>query len=1105
VPARPLGRVVSAAHDPAVAVGSPAYLIDGRPATAETFYAVACDPQRSVVVEACAGAGKTWMLVSRVLRALLAGAEPQQILAITFTRKAAGEMRARLDEWLAGHAHTACDHATRVRALRERGLDAAQAEALAPAFGALHERLLQSGRAVELRTFHGWFTQLLAHAPLALMQQLGLPAQYEPLEDITALREPLLRRFHRAVQADAGLRADYLALVGRHRRSTVLQWLDAGWRRGPELARADAAGTAAGAVPPASVLWPQCAGLTDPADLLRQAPLAADINTLARQLGATGKAKAMQAASGLRDALDAADATTAFITAWAALYTKDDAPRKGLGDTPLQQAVVDALQSLRVMRVQQQAHDDHEALLRLSRRLLAEYAELKRRRGLVDMADLERAAELMLGDSAIAGWVQERLDQRLRHVLIDEFQDTSPLQWQALQGWLSSYAGAGGGASGQRPLSVFLVGDPKQSIYRFRGAEPRVFTAARGFVVQGLDGVLLQCDHTRRNAPEIVAALNSVFEHAAAHDGWGPYRAHTTGATTAGAVCRLPGVPRPPRAVAAEVATVWRDSLTTPREERELHRRAAEAAQAADAVAELIGLHGLQPAEVMVLARTRATLAHVADALAQRGLPHVVAEPLALHESPEALDLVAMLDVLASPGHDIALARALKSPLFGADDADLLWLSQAAAAARAPWLATLLSAATLPSAALARAQGLAARWAAVAAQLAPHDLLDCIVHQGDFIGRLATTVPAARRVGALQAVDALLAAALQQQGGRYTSVYGFVRELRAGRLRAAASAPAAAVQLLTVHGAKGLEARAVVLVDTDPERRQPERATLLVDWPVELSAPRRVAFLHSENEVPASLADLWATEEAARQREELNGLYVAMTRAREWLVFSRTEPRSGNPGRPWWARAETVAQAWSPAAAGAGPAAADAAVQVPGLPPLHWQPDTVPVEAPRDAAAARLGQAVHRVLEWAGRPAAAGGVGFDLAAASRAAALAQGLPPTGAAQVEQIAGQVLRSPACARFYDAARLRWAGNEVPVAEGGEALRIDRLVALPGGDGGTAWWVLDYKLQATEATLPGYRAQVQRYMAAVQALQPGDAVRGALITGQGRLIEL
>ena len=95
------------------------------------------------------------------------------------------------------------------------------------------------------------------------------------------------------------------------------------------------------------------------------------------------------------------------------------------------------------------------------------------------MADLERCALAMLRDGELAGWVQERLDARVRHLLIDEFQDTSPLQWHALHAWLSGYAGAGGGASGQRPPGIFIVGDPKQSIYRFRGAEPRVFEAAR--------------------------------------------------------------------------------------------------------------------------------------------------------------------------------------------------------------------------------------------------------------------------------------------------------------------------------------------------------------------------------------------------------------------------------------------------------------------------------------------------------------------------------------------------------------------------------------------------------------------------------------------------
>ncbi len=1144
-------------HD-GFAMTTAAYRVGEHAASAEAFYAVACDPRRSVVVEACAGAGKTWMLVSRVLRALLAGAQPQQILAITFTRKAAGEMRERLDDWLLAFSAAGCDTAARVEALRQRGASAAEAQALAPALGGLQETLLRGGRSVEVRTFHAWFAQLLSHAPLSLLQGLQLPASYELLEDASSLHDALFRRFHRRVQDNADLRADYLALVARHRRGTLLQWLAAAWQRAPEFSRADAVGNVETAVPAAADWWPECAGLADPAELVHRAPLLQDIDRLARQLGATGKAKATAAAERLRAALEAADAMAAFDSAWAALFTEKHEPRKQLGDTPLQFSVIEALQRVRDMRLQQQAHIDQRQMLGLTRVLLTEYAELKRRSGLVDMADLERVAEALLGDSEIAGWVQERLDQQLRHVLIDEFQDTSPLQWQVLHAWLSAYAGAGGGASGQRPPAVFIVGDPKQSIYRFRGAEPRVFSAARDFVLGGLDGALLQCDHTRRNAPVVIDALNSVFEDAARTDAWGPYRAHTTGSDAPGSVCRLPGVARPGRAVKSAAAAVWRDSLTEARAEPELHLRAAEATQVAAAVADLIQQAGLQPGEIMVLARKRATLALVADALARQGVPHVVAEHLALHESPEALDLVAVLDVLASPGHDLSLARALKSPLFGASDGDLLWLSQAARGDRGDrgehvegsagvrartWRGALLStpAADLPSPALQHAQTLMQGWLAVADSLPPHDLLDRIVHQSDALARLAAAVPPARWAAALHAVHALLAAALSQQGGRYLSLYGFVRALRAGAVRAHASVPAAAVQLLTVHGAKGLEARAVVVADADPEARPPGRGVVLVEWAVEDAAPSRVAFLHSESRIPESLVGLWKRETEAAAREELNGLYVAMTRAREWLVFSRTEPHRAPSGRSWWQRVATCAERWTPdamvaaaeglaePAAGAAVAAAAAViadadavadavadvlapappalVHVPVLPALRWQAQPVAPKVAADVAAARLGQAVHRVLEWAGRPGSPAGV-LDLAAAGRAAAGEFGLPPAAALRVPQIAGVILASPDCARFFAGPALRWAGTEVPVASDGESLRIDRLVAL--AEGGAAdpgerlvWWVLDYKLHGTPAELPAYREQMQRYVAAVQSLQPGDTVRGAFITGRGELV--
>jgi ATP-dependent helicase/nuclease subunit A len=153
---------------------------------------------------------------------------------------------------------------------------------------------------------------------------------------------------------------------------------------------------------------------------------------------------------------------------------------------------------------------------------------------------------------------------------------------------------------------------------------------------------------------------------------------------------------------------------------------------------------------------------------------------------------------------------------------------------------------------------------------------------------------------------------------------------------------------------------------------------------------------------------------------------------------------------------------------------------------------------PVDDEASRLGQAVHRVLEWAAR---------ERTSALRLEALAKAASREFAVdqrQVTQVAMRILRSPACARFFGGDALRWAGNEVPVSEAGEALRVDRLVAIEES-GQRTWWVLDYKLHHTPQTLIAYREQLLRYRAAVSALQPGEPVHAAFITGAGELIEV
>lgn len=1051
--------------------GPPAYRIDGRPAAREAFYAAACDPRRSVVVEACAGAGKTWMLVSRIVRALLAGAQPHEILAITFTRKAAGEMRSRLADWLREFARM--DEAERTAELRARGLhDERDAAAQAAALQRLHGALLESGRAVEVRTFHAWFAQLLRAAPLDLLDELGIPSEPELVEDLDDLEPALMRSFHAAVLADAALREHYEALVAARGRHTLLKWLGAAWSRRVEVERANRAGTLEPSVPPAT------ADGHDP--LLAVHTLRCDARALARRL-AQGNGRAIEAAERIEAALAQDEPRAILDGLHRALHTERGEPRKKIGALP--QHLLDALAALRDADAQQQAHDEHRRMVALSRCLLVEYAALKRRRGLVDMADLEQVALALLADSALAGWVQQRLDARVRHLLIDEFQDTSPLQWQALHAWLAAYAGAGGGRDAP---AVFIVGDPKQSIYRFRRAEPRVFDAARRFVVEGLQGQVLECDHTRRNAPAVLAVVNAVFATLHAQGDYPGWRDHTTEVTDGAhsGVRALPSVDRPPRHKAEAGALVWRPSLTVPRREPEIVLREVEARQVALAVAALRD-DGVAPGDVLVLCRKRESLRLAAAALQALHLPYTAPEDIVLAEVPEVRDLIALLDTLASPGHALSLAQALKSPLFGAGDDHLLALAGAAPAHGGWWPA--LTAGAVP--ALERARNLLGRWASLAQTLPPHDLLDRIVHEGELHARLAAVVPAERRADALDAVDALLAQALQLDGARYATVYGFVRALRQRKtIKYRPAARADAVQLLTVHGAKGLEARAVFVMDADPERRNPELATLLVDWPVDLDAPQRVAFIANEARCPPALRTLLDAEVAARQREEWNGLYVATTRARERLIFSRTPPHRG-AGRSWWACIHSVATPWAPAdvAARDHDSAIIEVAELPAAPPM------ADVAARPDDPVAALGRALHRVLEWATTEA-------DLAPLAQAACAEQGLSRSAAADVQRLASQVLASPQAARFFDAAVCVWAGNEVPLADAGEVLRADRLVRLAD-----AWWVLDYKLNHRPDELPAHRAQLARYRRAVQALVGDEPVRAAFIAASGAVVEL
>jgi ATP-dependent helicase/nuclease subunit A len=1101
---------------------------NGIPVERARFYAIACDPRRSVAVEACAGAGKTWMLVSRVLRALLEGSAPHEILAITFTKKAAGEMRQRLQEWLLQFA-SQTDAQLR-QELLHRGLMQEPTADQLQRLRQLHHTLLLGGRPVQIRTFHSWFAALVRSAPLQAMADLGLPSQYELLENDAQAVAQVWPRFHSHVAGDAEARSDYLAAVAQFGRHQTYKALEAALSKRVEFALADAQGVVDASVRTFAEQFPAFAGVSTPEALLESPRVRELLMNAARLLGAATLKTCIDAANHLESAVTSGN----MAGAQDALLTQKGAPRK-LSDKVAGIETVRRAQDCLIEIAQAQAQ--HQAWLhqlrmaRLTRLLAQDYAQLKHERGWLDMGDLERAALALMSDPVLSGWVQERLDARVRHLLIDEFQDTNPLQWQALSAWLSGYTGAG-----QSP-SVFLVGDPKQSIYRFRRAEPQVFKAAQRFVAEGLGGDLLSCDHTRRNAPAIIDAVNQVMGQAQATGEFEGYRAHSTESVEPGFIYRLPRIERDAALEVSNVATTaeyadgleampgWRDSLTTPRLIAEETRKTLECRQAARWLAQQLQTRCLQPSDIMVLARKRERLGLMQAELAALHIPAQQPEKNDLADMPEVQDLVALLDVLVSPEHDLSLARVLKSPVFGISDADLvqLVLCQRAMAGKLPWLQVLQQARDLP-AALAPLGARLALWKCWVDTVPPHDALSAIYHDGDVLARYAAVAPPAQREPVLTHLRALLAAALQVDGGRYTTAYALVRALRAGGTQAPVRADAHAVRLLTIHGAKGLEAPLVLLLDTDGEAIKAQTMGVLVDWPGEATHPQRFVFLASESNPPACVADVLATEQAARKREELNALYVALTRTQRTLVVSSLEPHSANPSS-WWQRLHTLAQdaPWSTTldtADALEPATINeyTLLCLPNMPPAPVEcaqaaikkvalPDALnrSIDEAKELDS-RIGQAMHRLLERYVPPERVKHPPL-LATVMQQARIAQefALEPSQMALAHSMALAIVQGQGT-WAWDVDQLGWQANEVGLVHHGRPLRIDRLVLRRGAsDAEGQWWVLDYKSTSQPQLQPELREQLLTYRAAVAQAQPGQTVRAAFLTAQGSLIEL
>lgn len=1061
----------------------------------------ALDPRSSVVVEACAGSGKTWLLVSRIIRLLLDGVAPGEILAITFTRRAAREMQARLHDWL--HFMAVEDDAALAGFLHERGLAGANEAQRAKARGLYRDFLLAEPQIV-ISTFHGWFMQIIQRAPL----NAGVPVGLQLLERVSALREEawqlLADGLREAPEGELSQSMQWLfGQIGLHNtRELLMNFMG---KRAEWWAFSDGREDALGYAVQQLVETFGVETNADPAtDFGADGKVRDALFKFTAQLVQNGTATQAANAVAIEEAWTNVRPEERFEKLWPLLITQENTPRskptkKQDADifTHARDVVFERMQAVQDKLRAQEALRLNDAALRCGVALLEQYQALKLRGQQMDFSDLEWQVWRMLNQSECAEYMQYKLDARYRHVLLDEFQDTNPLQWQILQTWFRAAT-----AADARP-TVFVVGDPKQSIYRFRRAEARLFGEARNYLEREFSARYLTQNETRRNSPAILAAVNGVF--AEAPNGFMDFEPHVAHhRDLPGFVEALPLAQGEDREK-IEAPSGLRNPLTTPRSEILQGPREAEAELFAERIKEIVlnwrvrengRERRAEYRDIMVLVRKRTHLRAYEHALRINHIPFLTSRRGGLLDTLEAGDIQALLTFLSLPFADLALAQALRSPLFACSDSDLVQLSEGT---EAGWWTRLQGSVAAGNASpeLRRAHRLLAAWQSQADKLPVHDLLDRIYFEGDLMRRYRAVLPPELAGAAEANLQAFMEIALDVDAGRYPSLPRFLAEL--GELRKAENESpdegklgeaGNALRIYTVHEAKGLEAPIVWLLDANDRRGKSNSYDALLDWPPGAARPAHFSLYASQGGACSHQRRYLDAEKDHALREEMNLLYVAMTRAKQALMVSGNGEREEDS---WWARISDVVQPLDnplalPVAeigheegATAPPAAVDAALQ---------QPLPVGKRSTRITEEQRRGIRLHELLQCLSQ-----GVADEAALQKRC-----GIPAGEMPQFVEEAGRILAAPALQRFFDAAQYRAAHNEMPYVNArGELKRIDRLVEFDD-----EIWVLDYKTGDAPDVAP-HRRQLEEYCAAMQAVYAGKKVRCALIFRGGEFKEL
>jgi ATP-dependent helicase/nuclease subunit A len=873
-------------------------------------------PAESVWVAASAGTGKTQVLTDRLLALMLGGADPSRLLCLTFTRAAAAEMANRLNQRLA-------DWTTMpTGALREDlvpYLGSLPREADISRARQLFARVLDVPGGTKIATIHAFCQSLLRRFPL----EAGVPPEFAVIDERStgeALAEAAAAVINtaRAKAADAtvGLSKALAIVAGYTQEERFLELMGQIAAERQKLRRALEAGEA-------TLRRRLCAQLAVPHELTGEALVAAFC-----ALGTADATALREAAAALAAGSDRDRARGAILARWCAVIavqrpallddyiglflTDKGAIRQQLvskaaatGAGPVElcavlQAEAERVQRLVAERAGLAVVEATVALTRLGGALLDAYEHYKDLHGLLDYDDLVTKTLQLLRQPGVASWVLFKLDGGLDHILIDEAQDTNSEQWEIVAALAAEFFAGEARTGEERPRTIFAVGDAKQSIYSFQRADPREFARMRRHFEERVtaarqEWTVVPLEISFRAVEPLLRAVDAVFARpdaadGVALDGAAPIRHVAARAGQAGLVELWPPVP-------AEIDELISPFGTTgPRRLPEPRTRLAEAIAATIAGwlanRERLEARGreLRPGDVMVLVRRRnAFVGDLLRALKDKGVPVAGADRLALATELAVRDLVALGRFLLLPEDDLTLATVLKGPLFGFSEDALFRLAYGRGKASL-WqrLRVFAGDDLLMRAAAERLGELLGR----AGFAPPYELY------AEILGADGGRQQMLERLGpeAADPIEEFLAQTLLYEREHVPSLQGFLRWLIAGEIevkRDFGERLRDEVRIMTVHGAKGLEAPVVFLPDT---LQLPDRGSALI-W----SEADGLPLWRPRGNLAASF---YVAQRGALRRRQLQEyrrlLYVALTRAQDRLYVCGWETQRPPREAPTW-------------------------------------------------------------------------------------------------------------------------------------------------------------------------------------------------------------